>query len=44
MIVAKVAMIAYMLCAGFSVLREDTAATTFWCTLAIIAALASMTS
>ena len=44
MIAAKIMTVLYMVFAGLSVLKEDTAATNFWCTSAIIAALISMTS
>lgn len=44
MMIAKLAVGLFLVCAGFNVLEDDTAGTNFWCTCAIIAELISMTS
>lgn len=44
MMIAKIAVGLFLVCAGFNVMEDDTAGTNFWCTCAIISALASMTS
>lgn len=44
MIIAKVAVGVFLFIAGANAFCDDTAGTNFWCTCAIISALASMTS
>ena len=43
MIIAEIAVGVFLAFAGFSATKDDTACTNFWCTCAIISALASMT-